>query len=304
MRWNRREVIPSERRLIAERFYMRHIDHIVVAVRELDRAAELYGRLGFQVGARNQHPWGTENRLIQFGTSFIELIAVGAAEQILPHRPRHFSFGAFVRDYLGQREGIAMLALSSTDAEADAVRFAEQGIGDFEPFFFKRRARRPDSSETQVAFTLAFAHDPAAPQAGFFVCQQHFPGNFWNTSFQRHRNSASGIAAVTLAASDPARHGDFLTCFSGEGQQALSDGRLQFALDGGRIEASLTNEAQRQELPSALFTSVTVRVGEIEAVRRLLRAEGIPLTASGETIVLAPSLLFGVELRFEHDLQH
>src|SRR5215469_6485305 len=108
---------------------MRHIDHIVVAVRDLDQAADLYRRLGFQVGARNHHPWGTENRLIQFGSSFIELITVSeSAHGIAPHLQRRFRFGAFVRDYLEKREGIAMLVLSSADAESDAVRFAERGI--------------------------------------------------------------------------------------------------------------------------------------------------------------------------------
>lgn len=38
-------------------------------------AGHFYQQLGFQVGARNRHPWGTENRLIQFRTSFIELSA-------------------------------------------------------------------------------------------------------------------------------------------------------------------------------------------------------------------------------------
>ena len=44
----------------------RRIDHLVVAVRDLDGAAAFYERLGFQVGARNRHPWGTENRIVQF----------------------------------------------------------------------------------------------------------------------------------------------------------------------------------------------------------------------------------------------
>src|SRR5918995_6901850 len=112
----------------------RSIDHLVVPVRDLDGAAGFYERLGFQVGARNRHPWGTENRLVQFERSFIELIAVGVGGGLPPHRPRAFSFGAFVRDYLGRREGLAMLALGSDDAQADAVSFAGKGLGDFEPF--------------------------------------------------------------------------------------------------------------------------------------------------------------------------
>ncbi|WP_281024020.1 VOC family protein [Microvirga flavescens] len=41
----------------------RRIDHLVIAVHDLDKAADFYRRLGFQVGARNRHSWGTENRL-------------------------------------------------------------------------------------------------------------------------------------------------------------------------------------------------------------------------------------------------
>jgi len=37
----------------------RRLDHVVIAVHDLDGTGELYGRLGFQVEARNQHPWGT-----------------------------------------------------------------------------------------------------------------------------------------------------------------------------------------------------------------------------------------------------
>jgi len=76
----------------------RRIDHAVVAVQDLDAARDLYRRLGFQVGARNRHPWGTENRLIQFHNSFIELIAVGPNGDAIPdHEPGRFGFGAFVR---------------------------------------------------------------------------------------------------------------------------------------------------------------------------------------------------------------
>ncbi|HEV2564408.1 MAG TPA: VOC family protein, partial [Microvirga sp.] len=131
----------------------RRIDHLVVAVHDLDQAASFYQRLGFQVGARNRHPWGTENRIIQLPGSFIELISVGERAAISPHQASAFSFGAFVQDYLQDREGLAMLALDSRDAKADAALFAERGIGSFEPFHFERTGRRPDGSETKVAFT-------------------------------------------------------------------------------------------------------------------------------------------------------
>src|SRR3954453_4340397 len=183
----------------------RRNDHLVVAVHDLDPAGSFYQRLGFQVGARNPHPWGTENRIVQPPSSFIELITVGEGAAIAPHRASAFSFGAFVQDYLRDREGLAMLVLDSRDAQADAALFAQEGIGAFEPFHFERSGQRPDGSETKVAFTLAFESAKDTLKASFFVCQQHFPENFWNPEFQRHDNRATQMSSVPLAAPDPER---------------------------------------------------------------------------------------------------
>src|SRR5690348_14083681 len=60
----------------------RGIDHIVHAVRDLDAAVDLYRRLGFTVGARNRHPWGTHNHIVQLPGAFIELLAVAEPERL------------------------------------------------------------------------------------------------------------------------------------------------------------------------------------------------------------------------------
>ena len=60
----------------------RGLDHIVHAVRDLDAAAELYRRLGFTVGARNRHPWGTHNHLVQLPGFFVELLTVAEPEKL------------------------------------------------------------------------------------------------------------------------------------------------------------------------------------------------------------------------------
>ena len=57
----------------------RAIDHLVIAAHDLEAQAALYRRLGFQVGARNRHPWGTENHIVQFDGAFLELIGLGDA---------------------------------------------------------------------------------------------------------------------------------------------------------------------------------------------------------------------------------
>src|SRR5262249_36341220 len=60
----------------------RGLRHRVHAVRDLEAAAELYRRLGFTVGARNQHSWGTHNHLVQLPGFFIELLTVAEPQKL------------------------------------------------------------------------------------------------------------------------------------------------------------------------------------------------------------------------------
>jgi hypothetical protein len=80
------------------------------------RGSRLYEKLGFIVGARNKHPWGTHNRVIQLDGNYIELLTVGEADKVAPHAPHSFSFGAFHRNFLARERGLAMLLLNSPTA--------------------------------------------------------------------------------------------------------------------------------------------------------------------------------------------
>jgi catechol 2,3-dioxygenase-like lactoylglutathione lyase family enzyme len=283
----------------------RGLDHLVIGVADLDAAGVFYGGLGFRVGARNRHPWGTENRIVQFPGAFLELITVGEASLIPPPAPRRFSFGAFVRDALARGEGMSMLVLESQDSAAAAEGFREAGIGDFEPFFFERQARRPDGSEVRVAFTLAFAEDRAAPECGFFLCQQHEPQNFWNPAFQRHENGASGLAAVFMVAAEPARQAAFLETYSGAGTFATPEAGLRLPLPRGRLEvmtpaaaaALLGHDAKAQERPH--FAGFAVTVPDLGQVEARLSAHGTVHRRDGARLIVSASAALGCAIVFE-----
>ena len=282
----------------------RGLDHLVIGVADLDAAGAFYADLGFRVGARNRHPWGTENRIVQFPGAFLELITVGDATLIPPHAPRQFSFGAFVRDVLAQGEGMSMLVLESRDSAGDAESFRSAGIGDFEPFFFERQARRPDGSEVRVAFSLAFAENRTAPECGFFVCQQHEPQNFWNPAFQQHDNGASGLSAVFLVAQEPAAQTAFLSAFSGAESFATPEGGLRLPLPRGRLEVLtpgaaetvLDGESRRQQ---AHFAGFAVTVPDFEPLRQRLLERGIAHRQDGARFVVPGSAAFGCAIIFE-----
>ena len=288
----------------------RAIDHLVLAVDDLDAAAVLYERLGFVVGSRNRHAWGTENRIVQLHGGFLELIGmgqgVGEGAAPPPRAGRSFSFGAFIAQSLARGPGFAMLALQSQDAKADAAAFAAAGIGDFEPFYFERRGRRPDGTETQVAFTLAFAEDAMAPQAGFFACQHHFPQNFWNPAFQAHPNGAMRVASVAMAAENPTDHHIFVSAFSGQRELASNSFGITAALPGGRIDvltpvaaATLFGPGVAAEGGPARLAAFSVTTPDLAAMQRRLAAAAIVPRAIGRRLVVAPADAFGVAIAFE-----
>ncbi|GLK55176.1 hypothetical protein JOD31_000098 [Methylopila capsulata] len=266
----------------------RGLDHLIHLVGDLDAAGEAWSALGFQVGAENRHPFGTKNRIVQLPGVFVELLAIADPALISEHGPRFFSFAAFQRDRLARAgEGASGLVLESADAKADAATYAAKGIGDFAPFFFERRGVRADGSPVEVAFELAFASDPAAPDVSFFACEQKRPENFWNPAAQAHPNGASAVAGVVLTAENPSDHHVFLRAFTGiDAFRATSSG-LTFVTPRGEIDV-LTGEAYRRR------TGLSVEVGP----ELRLSALRIKVPAGAERVV-PPERLFGLTLVLE-----
>lgn len=206
----------------------RGLDHIVHAVRDLDAAADLYRRLGFTVGARNKHPWGTHNHIVQLPGFFIELLTLAEPDKL---GTDGFStmFAAYNRDFIARGDGLSLLILESQSAQEDEAAFRAAGIAASEVMRFEREGKRPDGAAVKVGFSLAFAEDALAPDIHFCICQQHFLENFWNPAFQKHANGVQGIAGVVLVADAPSQHREFLLAFTGAA--AARDDGSGFAID-------------------------------------------------------------------------
>lgn len=281
----------------------RPLDHLVLAVRDLDAAGAFFEQLGFQVGARNRHPWGTENRIIQFAGVFLELITVGEGASIPAHRDGVFSFGAFVRDYLERHDGFAMLVLASNDAKSDKAAFDQAGIGGFENFYFERKGSRPDGTPVEVAFTLAFARDPLNPHNGFFVCEQHRPENFWNVKAQLHPNGTKRFSSVTMVARDPSDHAEFFSHFTGIRAFSATSAGLRFDTRHGEVEVlsepaftfEFGLEPPREQPSLAAFTLAVSDLGQVAAH---LASHSVVHKRVGEALIVPPDEAFGVAIRF------
>ena len=281
----------------------RGLDHIVHAVRDLDATADLYQRLGFIVGARNRHSrsWGTQNHIVQFLGTYIELLAVTDTTGIAPHLARHFSFGAFNRDWLVRGQGLSMLVLEGSGA-SDADAFRAAGIGDYELYEFERQGKRPDGTPVKLAFALAFASDPRAPGIGFFTCSQRDPENFWNPAFQCHANTAMAVAGVVLVAQVPSDHAEFLAAFAGADSRRTPDG-VKITTPRGDIEVLTPAVFASRFDVSAPDISGGARLAALRFLVRdanlLAEVPGIAGRHAGNVIVIGRENAMGAVLVFE-----
>ena len=278
----------------------RAVDHLVIAAYDLPEQEALYRRLGFQVGARNRHPWGTENHVVQFDGAFLELIGLGD-EFAAPHpKEAVYPFAGFLAGYLGKREGLAMLVMRSADAEADRRSFEAAGISGFTRFDFARKGRRPDGGEVEVAFSLAFAASPALPDTGFFVCQQHFPENFWSRAAQVHPNGALGVAGLTLVCEEPTKASPFLAAFVDAPAQTIAGG-VAFAADGTRVEC-VTSEACAALYGAAAagrgLAAMRIVVADLDATAKRLDEAGIVVRRRAGMAIVEPGTAMGALIAF------
>ncbi len=130
------------------------IDHILIAVHDLEIATEVYQRLGFQVLKGGEHPkMGTHNALVPLADgSYLELIAVqdmALAEEKVPH----------VVNALRRENRLANFALESNDLEADLKMIRDRGLEMNDIHDGERN--RPDGQ--RVAWRSASSTNPNLP---------------------------------------------------------------------------------------------------------------------------------------------
>jgi hypothetical protein len=283
----------------------RGLDHIVHAVRDLDAGADLYRRLGFTVGARNRHPWGTHNHIVQLPGFFIEVLTMAEPDKL---GDDGFSklFGGYNRRFLESREGFSLLILESADAAADARAFAAAAIAASDVMRFEREGTRPDGSPMKVAFSLAFARDARAPAHNFAVCQQHYPENFWNPAWQRHPNRVTRVGGAVMVADNPSDHHIFLSAFTGERELQSTSAGITVSTPRGDVQvmapAAFSDHfgvAAPDVTEGGRLAALRLVSSDMAATEAALSSGGFAASRRIDRLVVPPDQALGAALVFE-----
>jgi catechol 2,3-dioxygenase-like lactoylglutathione lyase family enzyme len=218
------------------------IDHVVIAVRDLDRAQETYTRLGFTLTPRGFHTLGSANHCIMFGSDYVELLAL----------PRQHPAMRYYADFLARGEGLAAVALASDDADAAHAELGADGIEADPPLDFSRPVRLAEG-ERDAVFRIVQLAPAQTPGCRSFVCQHRTRELVWRREYQTHALGATGLAGLAVVAQDPVS--------AAAGYARLFDARPR-KIDEGLLVAS---------------GSAPIALGSRWRIGRRLRGVGLPL---------------------------
>ena len=166
------------------------IDHVIVAVRELEGARTAWTRLGFTLSPRGRHiGQGTGNYCVMFAADYIELLGrVDSADAGDPA-------GRF-QAFAAGREGPAGLAFAPAgSAEEARAALLRRQLHPSEP---RPLARRIELSEGTVTPRFSLISLPAEETPGLdsFLCSHLTPALMRRPEWLSHPNGAVRLKAV------------------------------------------------------------------------------------------------------------
>jgi hypothetical protein len=270
------------------------IDHTMIAVADLDRAAAAYRRLGFTATPPGRHPGrGTANICFMFPHDYVELI--GAS----PGAESATGLEAFLASH---GEGLRAVALAG-DATEVAAELTPRGLASG-PFEISRTLELPQGV-VEPRFRLTRLEERATPGLTAFLCQHLTPELMRRPEWLTHANGAMGIDGVTLAVNET----DLLTpsyaaLFGDHGVRRREDGfdvtigshSLRF-LEPRRLARRYPGLVMNKPLP--FVAALTLISADLSATRSYLVRNGVRIAdAPGDRIVLMPEQACGVILEF------
>ena len=171
------------------------IDHIIVAVRDLERARMGWTRLGFTLTPRGRHlGQGTANYCVMFGRDYIELLGFAEPDE----------YALRLQEFLARREGPMAVAFAPAEApERVAEALAALGLHPGEPRALGRQLELPEGTVVP-RFSLLSLPPEETPGLDCFVCGHLTPGLVRRPEWLSHPNGAVGLRSIYLIVEDTA----------------------------------------------------------------------------------------------------
>ena len=274
------------------------VDHAVVVVRDLDKAADNWRSLGFTVSPRGTHSakMGSGNTTIMLDPDYIELLGV------LVETAHNAPTRAFL-DRSG--EGIERVAFTAVDSAAGAEEIRARGYEPLGPTDFERPVTMPDGSQSAARFRI-FQWPLSEAPAGLriFACQHKTRETVWIAELMKHANGAKRLKQALVVSPEPAKDAAHLARLIDGDLKAEPDGAVAVPSGSDRADfIFLTKEQLRRRYPEVPLAGLPERggAGLVLATSDLAQAEntvGRSGVRSGAAVCVAPAAANGTLLVF------
>ncbi|MFR0357633.1 VOC family protein [Streptomyces sediminimaris] len=269
------------------RTHIKDIDHCCVLVRDFASARTTFERLGFTVAPFGRHgaEMGTANHTVMLEQSYLELLGV-----VTPT-----DFNSEICDVLTVREGIAAIALGTDDAEGAVAELTAAGIAARGPHSVRRPVALPDGGEAEAAFTIAHFPDAGTPFLRLFCNQILTPDHVRHPQLTRHPNTAWGIDTIAIVTPTPDTEAATVARFLDTSPRRIASDTVVVPTGGAPL-TYLTAEAVTARHPGADLSGLAqsgpavlaLTVRDAQAAQTCLTRSGVPFTATGDSLVVAP----------------
>ncbi|EME68671.1 hypothetical protein H261_17268 [Paramagnetospirillum caucaseum] len=266
------------------------LDHVIIAVRDLDKAAGVFRALGFTLATRGEHAeWGTANHCIMFGEDYLEILAAvgegGPADR--------------VRAFTAEKgEGLMGLVWGTEDAQADCARLGLEPPGDLSRSIEGGMAR----------FKAGILPPETTPGIASFLCQHLTPDILRRPGWTDHANGALGIVSVTALMAEPLELIPAWDRLIGPAAATATDETVTVHTRHGLVFlcrpddlGQMHPEAEDEEFPPApALVALTLRIKNADTAAKALKAAGIPHERDRQgKVMVAPEDACGVLIELQ-----
>lgn len=261
------------------------LDHVVINARdEMDRAADIYRRLGFTLTERGYHSLGSINHLAMFGTDYLELIAV----------PREATSGRL--DLLSYPPGLNGLVFGTEDSAVTYSALSSAGVPVEPPVEFTRPVKHA-GGEGDARFRTVRMKNGVVPYGRVYWCHHFTRDLVWRDEWRHHLNGVVAVHRAMIVEPDPAEAAKlYVSMFGPEAVRDIRGGK-QLVVGNSRFDimtAAALHDQLGDVMPDAAgrmayMAGLTFRTTSLHRVARALQDGRIGNVVQGAGRIIVPA---------------
>jgi hypothetical protein len=264
---------------------------VINARDDMDRAADIYQRLGFTLTERGYHSLGSMNHLAMFGTDYLELIAL----------PKGATTGRL--DLLTFPLGLNGLVFGSEDSAATYSELTKVGVPIEAPVEFTRPVK-VDGKERDARFRTVRMKAGVVPYGRVYYCHHFTRDLVWRDEWRHHANGVVAVARALIVEPDPAKGAQLYADMFGpetvrdiKGGKSVTVGNSRFDIvTEAALRAEFGDSVPAAEGRPAYMAGLTFRTVSVANVARTLQDGKIGgvVQSAGRLVVPAKQALNAV----------